>query len=491
MIEDIVKIHDRYQFEIKLNYQLENDAEENAYEVETYFFIPNSLGVNRRTYSKEDFYQDMKSYIRFKTPSLLLRQICSGEAAPLENLRKSFVELTENTASSAISSFEYHNKMFSAILKSALRDHISLIFKKEHAGDLSDLVHRYIESTPKIVAEFRKLRKIINVPSVSEQVFAIYLFSDEYISLLVEKYTYDLLELLKKKSQKDYEKFSGKLLGIIHREIQHRQHNGYHSMPENDSDNESLIFRYSVLKKYLESVLYLNTDVEPEGKFWEHFLLSLAAGIAMIFATGIAFFSQRQYGNFTIPLFVALVISYMFKDRIKEIFREYFMKKISRSLFDHKTKIYMDSKFNIGKYREGFYFIPTDKVPEPVSKIRNRDRTLEFDNKFANESVILFRKQIRINPGIFENIYSDYPVEGINDILRFNVERFLNKMDNPRKALYVLTDESFKKIYGERVYHVNMVIKYTMGQTVMHKRFRLVLNRNGIKRIEKVAVVTA
>ena len=37
----------------------------------------------------------------------------------------------------------------------------------------------------------------------------------------------------------------------------------------------------------------------------------------MIFATGIAFAFQQKYGNFTIPLFVALVISYMLKDRIK------------------------------------------------------------------------------------------------------------------------------------------------------------------------------
>jgi hypothetical protein len=44
----------------------------------------------------------------------------------------------------------------------------------------------------------------------------------------------------------------------------------------------------------------------------------------------------------------------------------------------------------------------------------------------------------------------------------------------------------YRKIYGERVYHMNMIIKYSMKNIALYKRFRIVLNQDGIKRIENV-----
>ncbi len=47
------------------------------------FFIPNSLDVNRYTYTKNNFYNDLKTNIRLTTPVYLLREIAEGDNSPI------------------------------------------------------------------------------------------------------------------------------------------------------------------------------------------------------------------------------------------------------------------------------------------------------------------------------------------------------------------------------------------------------------------------
>ena len=59
-------------------------------------------------------------------------------------------------------------------------------------------------------------------------------------------------------------------------------------------------------------------------------------------------------------------------------------------------------------------------------------------------------------------------------------------MGDPRKALFVLDKEDYRRVKAERVYHLNVVLRYGSEDAVRHKRFRIVLNRRKIKRIEVV-----
>ena len=78
-IQQAINPHDRYQIEIKLDYELLDDNKTN-YRVYTYFFLPRSLGISAESYRKKDFYRDVQNYIRLKTPDLDLR-VTSGESA--------------------------------------------------------------------------------------------------------------------------------------------------------------------------------------------------------------------------------------------------------------------------------------------------------------------------------------------------------------------------------------------------------------------------
>ncbi len=485
MITEAIKIHDRYQFEVKLNYLFEKENKVSSYKVEFFVFVPNSLGINYSTYSKKDFYSDVQSYIRFKTPVYFLEQIATFSDSPLNKLEKAFRELVRQPNKETTRNYEYHLQMFSSILKSAIRDHVAFITHKKDTNEILQLALNYLQTIRTIITRFRELGNIINVPVIPSEVFSIFLFADEYNSLLIEKYGFRLLNFLDKQHV-EHEEFKKAMLDFIAQEIEYRKSKGYESIPSEHSDNEKVIFRFSVLKKYLESVLFVDASVKPEGRLLEQLFMGIAAGIAMLFATTVAFWGHYVYGNYTLPIFITLVISYMFKDRIKELTRIYFTSKVLTFLFDHRIKIYTGKKTRIGLFRESFNFIKRKNIPAAVLKIRNMFRTKEFDNKFSREHVFLYQKQIELSPKIYQKIYHDYPISGINDILRFNVSKFLVKMDNPDKPIFVLTSDGYKQVKAQRVYHLNMIIRYVVKQTVHYARYRIVLTKKGLKRIEKV-----
>ncbi len=484
MIKDTIKIHDKYQFEIKTSYSFKSDKKSTSYNIETYFFIPSNLGINKNTYKKEIFYNDIQTYIRFKTPTILLRNIASGENSPIEKLRESFNAILYQQDNKNILNYEHQIKMFCCILKSALRDHVDFVKKKTLSQDVVSAINDFTGSIKIIVQKYRDLRNIIAVPSVDNKLFSVYLFGDEYLSLLVEYYTYNLLEIIKNFEFTEKEHYEKILINLIKSEVDYRNNNKYPSIARKDSDNEVLLFRKSVLKKYMENILFLNTRVEEEGKIIEQIIFALAAGIAMFFFTWVVFYSQYKYG-LTTPLLL-IVISYMFKDRIKESIRIYLSDKVKNFLFDHKLFIYTDSKEKIGVCEESFDFVKEQKIGSHLIKLRNKDHITEIENGWVGEKIILYRKRIRIISKYFKKIYHNYKIDAINDITRFNVSNFLTKMDNPQKTLYVCEDDSFYKIQGERVYHLNLIIKYSSEKGSSYERYRIILNRDGIKRIEEV-----
>lgn len=484
--QDNITIHDQFQFEIKWAFKFNRAKKFTTYEIETYFFIPQNLGINKVSYQKKDFYNDLKTYIRYKTPTILLRNIAGGPHSLVEDLKKIFVKIAAHPDKELFMEYEDRIKLFCCQFKSALREHVAFINKKTNPADVKMLVEQYIECTTAIAKEYRDLKSILNVPSINEQVFLKYLFGDEYLSLTIEDYTYLLLVSLDKQKTKPDKQLSEKLLGIIKKEIAYRQACSYPSIPQTGSDNEVLVFRKSILKKYMGSILYLNVRTENAGVFIEQLVFGVAAGLSMIFATTVAFLSQKTYGNFSMPLFFALVISYMFKDRIKELLRIYLRDRLDKVLYDHKILLHTKNKKKIGWCKESFNFIPESAVPKNVLQLRNKDHITEIENGWMGEQIILYKKLIRLYSNSFDHLPEDARINSINDIMRFNIEKFLSKMDNPVKPIFVVNETGFKKIFAKRVYHLNLVIKYSVDGRSSFKRFRIILNRKGIRNIEMV-----
>lgn len=486
MIDIQVRIHDKFSIELKIGHIVSNKPEPDEFAVNMWFFIPNSLDINSQSYGKDMFYRDLKSNVRLITPVFLLREIVAGQAIPYKNLEASFRRLAADPEKPAIEDYEYNIKMFMAILKSASRDEITHIINNHKESDISQLCSRYLENMTGITHAYRQLRDIIDVHTVPSSIFEYFLFGDEFMGSIVEQQTFKLLKTLEQHKAGIPKELTGRLKELINSETNYRIKRGF-PVTEIDSPtrNREVIYRQGVLKRYIESDLFLSANVKRDGVAMEQLYFSIAAGISMIFATAVAFSFQQKYGNFTMPLFVALVVSYMLKDRIKEIMRYWFAHKLKDKYFDNKISVSIKGR-PIGWIKEGFDFIAEEKVPPQVMEIRSRSSLLQAENRFDDEKIILFRRLVHLDSQVLRE-EDKYSITGINNIIRLHLTSFIQKMDNPKIPLSTITDDgTIGTVYGDKIYYMNMVIQLKHEEQLEYKRYRMIFNREGIMDIESL-----
>jgi hypothetical protein len=241
----------------------------------------------------------------------------------------------------------------------------------------------------------------------------------------------------------------------------------------------------------VSGVLHLSIDAQPEGRGMEQLLMALAAGISMVFATVVAFYFQSVYGSFTFPAFVALIVGYMFKDRIKEFGQTLFAGKLRANLFDRRISIRtLDGKYELATLREKITFLTENEIAQEVRSARQKDPFADLDNDRQGETVICHTKDIVLNSDLFQKAFVGLPrTSGLNDIIRYDIHPYLRKMDDPVEEQLLLHDGELKVVHSHKVYHINFVSEYTSispGNKRIYRRMRLVLNRLGIKRIEYI-----
>jgi hypothetical protein len=277
----------------------------------------------------------------------------------------------------------------------------------------------------------------------------------------------------------------------VDKETAHRISHGYGSVLKLEDENETYAFRASVIKKYVSGVLHLSTDAQREGRGIEQILMAVAAGISMVFATVVAFYFQKVYGSFTFPAFAALVVGYMFKDRIKEFVRALFAGNLQSYMFDRRINIRtLDGKYKLATLREKITFIKEREIPPEIRTARQKDPFADLDNDRQGETVICHTKDIVLNADLFQRAFAGLPrTSGLNDIIRYDIHPYLKKMDDPVEEQLLLHEGELKMVHSHKVYHINFVSQYTSLSSQnekIYRRMRLVLNRLGIKRIEHI-----
>jgi len=483
MIRETIKKHDQFSFELKLEFPVpEKKDKKDAYFVNMYLFLPYALDINKHSFTKDDFYNSLKTYIRLTTPHYLLRNIMKGKKSPLAKLKKTIDDYVSAPDDDKKDDFEIQIKRFCSIFGTALRNAGNQIIRTGEKETRERLITDYVNNVVKTRNSFKDLRKAFTDPARKSNAFDIYRFADEYQSLLVERNLFVLLGALEKKKKACDKESLDKLKNLFLKEMQYREKMKYPSVAYAHRSNEDVLHRASRLKKFIESNLFLNTDTKKDGVIVEQILFALAAGLAMVFATGVAFASQMIYGNLTLPFFIALVISYMFKDRIKELVRIYLNKKQHRYFQDFKTNIYDQRPKKIGFLKESFQFIKHKHLSGNILDARNSMRSTEITKESMGEKIILYSNKIRI---LNKKVKSLNDFTGVTEILRLNITDFTRNMDDPEKEIFVKTKNGFKRAFANRTYHLNLIIDYSRGNIDQMNLYKLIVDRNGIKRIER------
>lgn len=485
MISIKAKKHDNFSVEFKFGFDCSMDGVRDDFSVNAWMFVPNSLDINPEIYGKKQFYRDIKSNLRLITPSYLLRDIAKDDSLPLTLLRAAMEKVANSVQPADMSSYEYHLKMFAAIFKSALRDQAEHLRNAPSLIDSDYLVDDYLENTVLVLKKFRALYAIIDVPTVSEQTRNYFRLCDEFLTHMVEIKAIRIVRHIDSKGCESEHAIRQRFAQMVMDQRAYKGLRGYGVLSGEVNHDRRLVYHRGMLKKFIESDLYINLDKKKDGVAVEQILYSIAAGVAMIFATGIAWFTQVKYGNITWPLFVVLVVSYMLKDRIKELMRYYFAHKLGDKYFDKRADISIGQKL-IGVMKEGFDFISWSRVPAEVKKLREQTSSIADETRIFEEKILLYRKHLTIDDKTLQSS-AVYPMKGINEIMRLHLTRFTQKMDNPTVPIDTFDEDgNVITIQVQKSYYINLVFQFQHDGDVEYHHFRITMTRDGVLHVVEV-----
>jgi hypothetical protein len=498
-----VEVHDRKQFELKLEYQPSGTDPKSEYLVETLLFIPRSLNIDAETWSRDQFYADLHNYVRLKTPVLSFEEILTGSHSPLVQLEQRLPLGLLGPVGEVV----YDAKMLACITRGALR-RFSRGMKKECAHllrgaetekcappespeHLMALARKSITATQEILRRFRTTSaQLAEKYQLGEKAEAALRLVDEYLSLTVEQFFRRIVVQMESMPRSGvYVELRRELMDVVIADESYRRAKKLPSVLAAEGDNEEYSHRLGFLKKFCMNILFLKVLRSSKRKAWEEVLFAIAAGGAMAFALGVGLFAQSRYPQASFNFFMLAVVGYMFKDRLKEALRRLIASYMGKFLYE-RTTVIVDpvTHDDVGVCREKVDYADAVEVPPEVAKLRAKDDLVTVAQGELSEMVIRYRKRIALDSEMLPRI-ADGLVSGVTDIIRLNVDRLLHDMDDPEYALdYVdLEDFSVGKLQMAKSYRVDVAFRFAVDdgrhQRTTVRIVRLVLDRNGIKRM--------
>ncbi|MEO9274602.1 hypothetical protein ABFY09_07055 [Marinomonas sp. 5E14-1] len=207
------------------------------------------------------------------------------------------------------------------------------------------------------------------------------------------------------------------------------------------------------------------------GVVREQIAFSISAFLSMLLTTLIVFYFQRGYGTVSFAVFIALCVSYIFKDRFKEIFRNYIVKKMNKGKYNLKS-ILTDSDNNIigNCYELSEFKIPNDDI----LKIRGKGK---FTKKEENEVVIYYKKKYDLN----DNFINDF--SQLRDTMNININHLLELLPDITLRYMSLDKNGLMKRKFSMLHDLNIVVRLNEKKV---ERYRVKLSHSSIEKLERV-----
>ncbi len=488
-----VRTHSHHHLELKTEYPLFPQLEEKkaVYRQDLYFFFPAQLNVTGSRIGVPGALKNLKVYYRFSTPSLTLEKLMDETCtlSPLFRIRN-ILSLSELEDPDMLQSLVYELQMLVNMYRAEVKG-VSLLIREEwqtrkREGAVSGRTVQFLNEIRRFLALFRELYSLFLNPHITDVQRKAYFWADESLSIITEQGMIDLFSFLR---SSDWDESIRQMAeDLICQETGYREKSHYSYMYHQDDrhSGEKMAYRDSMLKKWSQSALYLNYEDSRTPRRIGHMLAGAAAGVAMLFAVMVTIFADRIFLRNSLAWALLIVISYIFKDRIKEILRDVFGRFLPRISADRQTRLKDPaSGKKIGMTNSVIRFGGAGRiVPERILKERYR-RPNPFRDILPEQDVMVISRKIRIKTKKLKSNHSR--LKGITEILRFHVEDWLREMDDPKDILFRVDNGKKVKIKGNRVYHIHLIISMTDvrgGGSESLYHYRIVLNKSGIQRIE-------
>lgn len=513
IFEGDIHLRDKTQFELTTEYIPSNPAQTNKYTLAFYFFIPLSLQIDAETYSKQQFYTDQTNFIRLKTPSIALKSLLQPTSPGHSLLRAQQIlqrdrskDLSKDDEDRAVEEL----KLYANMVRSAVRTEAHTTWTTLHRATEEQDLRLGLQQLQKLCVDVGLLRSnflqwqnTLTLPLQQRHIEEYVRYIDEFISTLCEHYEASLLQALEQVEQKTtfpaalkdlFLEVKKQLTDCMAKESQHRIEHRERSVFADDPEkaSEYMLYRKGILKRFVSEALLLSmTRTEPRKTFLE-FVTPIVAGLAMlIYLYFLSFHSTHPMFDSGAFLLVTAVL-YVMRDKMKERFKQLASRLSSRWFPDYQTTIRTpNGTLTLGSISESVNFCVEAKIPEPIRALRKHAFQGELHQAKRMESVLCFSKTVRLFPKI-EQAESESKAHAFVDIFRYNISRFLVKATDPYKDELIFNpiSQKIEQVKSPKVYHIPVILQYNFvnpegKQEVVHKCYRIILNKEGIKRIEK------
>ena len=495
--EGEIHLRDKYQLELKSEYSPAQNRGEPSYTSEFFLFIPSQLQINSDFYNKNQFYRDVTSLIRYKTPMISLDEIIDPHniRSPLNVLEQQMgidghVELKD-----ALFEFKLLGNIIRSQLRNRVRD-ITQSLANMHQDNIPQII-LMIDHLCSNISDVKKVLKRFSHPFFSVELHkpmrSAWEYTNEFLSVTLEHYLSNLLDVIRRLDYKEFAHVDEKLCTLIKNEEDFRKRKklGTQFDPKDSEALSKAIYRISLLNKYIFDVLFLVIKRKEPSKRFTHIAASVAAGLAMSVYLILFTMQGKDFVIDSTAFIVFSVLLYIIKDRLKEGLRALSLRLASKFFPDYTSMIQTpDSQETIGQLSEYFSFIENGNIPSDIKKVRENGFRDELDSIKRQENVIYYRKDVNIWPTA---VKANKRLKKVNDIFRYNMSQYLLKASNATDIypFFNPETENIEEINCSRVYHINIILKKTYiiqgnKKRIAFDRFRVILDKEGIKRVEKL-----
>ncbi len=536
LVKSRVKIHDRTQVEATFDYSLltsdtgDTKSHNITYQVDTYFFIPAEIGLNKEFYNKENLYNDIRALIRLREPTFgfhdLVEPTTHEKASPLVYLEKFFANtdnyLDEDELKKAINNSLLLGCIFSGYLVKRfkrIKEKFQILSKLHPslvAAETDDILKFSKEITGRAHLILKKIRGFRDIcmecaPPVAEDLKHELHNVEAFCSYRFRDFLTDLTQLFD-----SYRSFfeTNAIAALKKRELAILRYEKYQfskrdliwissSSPANKK--ERYLLRRRFLKKHIWSILYLNVRKQAILGFKHQLSAMLASGIAMAWYVGAQiavvtntkfdFLSFNFFNITSIAAMAAFVMAYVLKDRIKELVKTHYSSFFLGDLPDHFEDIYYQSNLygsiKLGNLKEYTHLLQFSHIPKSIK--RKVMELTKYSPQYLDEycQFYRYRKKIMLKRDALSILQHKF--RKMHDVTRINVQSFVNRLDEVTQHMRILeANGSLSDISMPKNYHVDLALVFNIEIAKKKIKYRteylrLILNKEGLVRIENLS----
>lgn len=461
MLIDAIKQHGKKQIEVKQKIRITDKTKKLKYRVDTFFIFPGALQITENNFKKEEFKHNLKCYLSL-----------SEQSPSLSGLRNELSELRLSPGQEEESDDFY--RRFCLKYKTALQESSRSLMENQELS--VEETEAFLQTVNKLLEEFRKIK---SSQENSDHLVQLLDKLDEYLTVVTAFCLRDLSEVCIGEPR-------NKILSFWQEVEKYRASRFPVESIEGESKESAFLMRWSFLKKFVQSSLFLDIRYKQGAPLLTHSIYGSAAALSMLFATVVAFFYQDRYGSLSRNLFFALVIAYIFKDRFKEIVRDWLSNVIFRRWIPDRRLFIFLGKKKVGCAKENFDFVSLNELPISNKDILQEDARLLSDcfrqsklTPYACDSIFRYSREITLSA-------SEFPDDAcLIDIIRFNISEFLHNLGATSEGLPFFCDNG-KSPKGEKLYNIYLFRSFCVGEKSDSEVIRVTVNAKAVRRISIV-----